>query len=131
MKQLRYICQPCLALLLLSCTSSQYVIDKNPRKDNPVDEIAWLKEKTKGLKNTVCQITLFEKEGKYYYSLYRPTPGAFDKSTTVVYDQEGEICLTFGGLMPPQRRAAVNAFFKNAQNKGVIWECKAREKKGE
>ena len=127
MKQLRYICQLCLALLLLSCTASQYVIEKNPRKDNPVDEIAWLKEKTKGLKNTACQITLFEKEGKCYYSFYRPTPGAFDKNTTTVYDSEGKMCLKYGGLMPPARREVVRQFFEGAVDKGVIWECRLRE----
>ncbi len=121
----------CCCLLLCACASSKYIVEKNPRHDNPVDEIRWLKERTQELRDTECQITLFEKEGKSYYSVYRPTPGAFDKNTTVVYDQEGKICLTFGGLMPPQRRAAVNAFFKGAQNKGVIWECKLREEKND
>ena len=76
----------CCCLLLCACASSKYIVEKNPRHDNPVDEIRWLKERTQELRDTECQITLFEKEGKSYYSVYRPTPVAFDKNTTVVYD---------------------------------------------
>ena len=47
----------------------------------------------------------------------------------VVYDQEGNICLKFGGLMPPPKREIVKKFFENAENKGTIWECKQRHKK--
>ena len=39
------------------------------------------------------------------------------------------ICLKFGGLMPPPKREAVKKFFENAENKGTIWECKQRHKK--
>lgn len=131
MKVIKYCSLICCCLLLFACSSSKYVIEKNPERNNPVDEIAWLKDRVKGLRDTECQITLFEKEGENYYAVYCPTPGAFDKSTTVVYDQEGKVYLKAGGLMPPQRREAVNAFFKGAKNKGVIWECKLREKKGE
>ena len=73
--------------------------------------------------------TLYEKDGKNYYAVFATTPGALDKNTTVVYDQEGNICLKFGGLMPPPKREAVKKFFENAENKGTIWECKQRHKK--
>lgn len=114
-------------LLMIACASSPYVVDRNPQKHNPVDEIAWLKKQKKALENTPCRISLFEKEGKNYYSVYMPTPGAFDKNTTTVYDEEGNICLKYGGLMPPARKAAVKEFFEGAVDKGVIWECRLRE----
>lgn len=114
-------------LLMIACAGSPYVVDRNPQKHNPVDEIAWLRKQKKELENMPCRIALFEKEGKAYYSIYMPVPGAFDKSTTVVYDEEGNLCLKYGGLMPPARRVAVEQFFKDAVEKGVIWECRLRE----
>lgn len=118
----------CTGLLMLSsCTSSKYVVEKNPAKHNPVDEIEWLKERKKVLSQAECRITLYEKEGALYYAIYMPTPGAFDKNTTTVYDSEGKMCLKYGGLMPPARREAVEQFFEGAVDKGVIWECRLRE----
>ncbi len=117
----------CGAVLLLSCGSSRYVVEKNPARHNPVDEIAWLKEQKKSLSQTECRITLYEKAGERYYVIYKPTPGAFDKNTTTVYDSRGEMCLKYGGLMPPARRKAVEQFFEGAIDKGVIWECRPRE----
>lgn len=117
----------CGVLLLLSCAGSKYVVEKNPNRHNPVDEIAWLKERKKALSQAECRITLYEKEGALYYVIYMPTPGAFDKNTTTVYDSEGKMCLKYGGLMPPARREAVRQFFEGAIDKGVIWECKLRE----
>ena len=72
-------------------------------------------------------VTLYEKEGALYYAIYMPTPGAFDKNTTTVYDSEGKMCLKYGGLMPPARREVVRQFFEGAVDKGVIWECRLRE----
>ena len=87
------------------------------------------KKRKKEFEKRECQITLYEIDGKNYYAVFATTPGAFDKNTTVVYDQEGNICLKFGGLMPPPKREAVKKFFENAENKGTIWECKQRHKK--
>lgn len=118
----------CTGLLMLSsCTSSKYVVEKNPAKHNPVDKIEWLKERKKVLSQAECRITLYEKEGALYYAIYMPTPGAFDKNTTTVYDSEGKMCLKYGGLMPPARREVVRQFFEGAVDKGVIWECRLRE----
>lgn len=117
----------CGGMLLLSCGSSRYVVEKNPARHNPVDEIAWLKEQKKSLSQTECRITLYEKAGELYYAIYMPTPGAFDKNITTVYDSQGEICLKYGSLMPPARRKAVEQFFEGATDKGIIWECRLRE----
>ena len=64
----------CGGMLLLSCDSSRYVVEKNPARHNPVDEIAWLKEQKKSLSQTECRITLYEKAGELYYAIYMPTP---------------------------------------------------------
>lgn len=117
----------CAGLLMLSCSGSKYVVEKNPAKHNPVDEIGWLKKQKKSLSQAECRITLYEKEGALYYAIYMPTPGAFDKNTTTVYDSKGEMCLKYGGLMPPARRKAVEQFFDGAIDKGVVWECRLRE----
>ena len=111
MKNSRYLILVFCGLLLFSCTGNKYIVERTPKHNNPVDEISWLKKR------------------KNYYAVFATTPGAFDKNTTVVYDQEGNICLKFGGLMPPPKREAVKKFFENAENKGTIWECKQRHKK--
>ena len=80
-----------------------------------------------GVKNVQAVRALYEKAGELYYAIYMPTPGAFDKNITTVYDNQGEICLKYGGLMPPARRKAVEQFFEGATDKGVIWECRLRE----
>lgn len=129
MKAIRnFITLLCAGLLMLSsCAGSKYVVEKNPARHNPVEEIAWLKEQKKSLSQTECRITIYEKAGELYYAIYMPTPGAFDKNITTVYDSQGEICLKYGGLMPPARRKAVEQFFEGATDKGVIWECRLRE----
>ena len=129
MKAIRnFITLLCAGLLMLSsCAGSKYVVEKNPARHNPVEEIAWLKEQKKSLSQTECRITLYEKAGELYYAIYMPTPGAFDKNITTVYDSQGEICLKYGGLMPPARRKAVEQFFEGATDKGIIWECWLRE----
>ena len=101
MKNSRHLILVFCGLLLFSCTGNKYIVERTPKHNNPVDEISWLKERKK----------------------------EFDKNTTVVYDQEGNICLKFGGLMPPPKREAVKKFFENAENKGTIWKCKQRHKK--
>ena len=129
MKNSRYLILVFCGLLLFSCTGNKYIVERTPKPNNPVDEISWLKKRKKEFEKRECQITLYEKDGKNYYAVFATTPGAFDKNTTVVYDQEGNICLKFGGLMPPPKREAVKKFFENAENKGTIWECKQRHKK--
>ena len=129
MKNSRYLILVFCGLLLFSCTGNKYIVERTPKHNNPVDEISWLKERKKEFEKRECQITLYEKAGKNYYAVFATTPGAFDKNTTVVYDQEGNICLKFGGLMPPPKREIVKKFFENAENKGTIWECKQRHKK--
>ena len=129
MKNSRYLILVFCGLLLFSGTGNKYIVERTPKHNNPVDEISWLKERKKEFEKRECQITLYEKDGKNYYAVFATTPGAFDKNTTVVYDQEGNICLKFGGLMPPPKREIVKKFFENAENKGTIWECKQRHKK--
>ena len=121
MKNSRYLIFVFCGLLLFSCTGNKYIVERTPKHNNPVDEISWLKERKKEFEKRECQITLYEKDAT--------TPRAFDKNTTVVYDQEGNICLKFGGLIPPHKREAVKKFFENAENKGTIWKCKQRHKK--
>ena len=114
MKNSRYLILVFCGLLLFSCTGNKYIVERTPKHNNPVDEISWLKKRKKEFEKRECQITLYEKDGKNYYAVFATTPGAFDKNTTVVYDQEGNICLKFGGLMPPPKREAVKKFFENA-----------------
>lgn len=111
MKNSRHLILVFCGLLLFSCTGNKYIVERTPKHNNPVDEISWLKERKKEFEKRECQITLYEKEGKNYYAVFATTPGAFDKNTTVVYDQEGNVCLKFGGLMPPPKREAVKKFF--------------------
>ena len=49
MKAIRnFITLLCAGLLMLSsCAGSKYVVEKNPARHNPVEEIAWLKEQKK------------------------------------------------------------------------------------
>lgn len=97
MKNSRYLILVFCGLLLFSCTGNKYIVERTPKHNNPVDEISWLKERKKEFEKRECQITLYEKDGKNYYAVFATTPRAFDKNTTVVYDQEGNICLKFGG----------------------------------
>ena len=111
MKNSRYLILVFCGLLLFSCTGNKYIVERTPKHNNPVDEISWLKKRKKEFEKRECQITLYEKDGKNYYAVF------------------GNICLKFGGLMPPPKREAVKKFFENAENKGTIWECKQRHKK--
>ncbi len=129
MKTIRYIAGLCAMLLFFSCSSSRFVVEKNPQKHNPVDEVAWLKEQKKEFENTLCRITLYEKEGKTYYEIYKPVEGAFDMKTTTLFDEAGNSVMSYGGLMSPARQAVIDQFFEGATQIGVVWEASPKKEK--
>ncbi len=118
MKPLRHIIYIGVLLLTLACSGSKKAAETS------TDTLAWLQEIKEYAQEhkAPCRIILYEKEGESYYSVYLPTPGVYDRYTTTVYNQAGEVCLKYGGLMPPQRQAEVNKFFETAQEERVLWE---------
>ncbi len=130
MKTVRYILGLCGFILLLhSCANSQFVVEKNPQKHNPVDEVAWLKKQKKEFETSPCRITLYEKEGKTYYEIHKPIEGAYDMKTTTLFDESGNHVMSYGGQMPPARRMVIDKFFKEAEKIGIIWECNPKKER--
>lgn len=111
------------ALLMTACkskqaaTSSQYA--------------PWLQEKLASLNERYSEVTLFEIDGQPYYSVFVKGPEkSYDMNRTTIYDANGEEYLTLGG---PRRKSEKEInFFRNAENKGVIWQSDiAKEKNKE
>ena len=111
-----------VSLLLAGCKSYDH-ITKNPRKDNPVDKIGWLKEITEELKDRDSSVTLWELDGKTYYGVNVKGPEkSYDMDRTTIYAADGSVYLVYGGLMAPPLREKANAFKNKAVYRGVIWE---------
>ena len=111
-----------LCLVLMSaCKSTQEV-------SAPTQHPDWLQSQMKELNDRHCEITLFEIEGVPYYAVFVKGPEkSFDMNRTIIYDAKGNIYLSLGGPRRPSEKEM--NFFKNAENKGVIWMSDlAREK---
>ncbi len=128
MKFFRYILLLSVSLLS-ACSGSRFIVEKNPSKHNPVDEVAWLKVQKNDFENSRCRITCYEKTGKTYYEIFKPIEGAYDLKTTYLYDEAGNCIMSYGGLMSPERRAFVEQFFEGATKIGIIWESNPKEEK--
>lgn len=109
-------------VLMTACKSSQQANSVNNYPD-------WLQAKMGVLNERHSEITLFEHEGQPYYAVFVKGPDkSYDMNRTTIYDANGEVYLTLGGLR--KRNDKEIQFFNNAENKGVIWQSDiAREKK--
>lgn len=108
-------------VLMTACKSTQQVATSSSYPD-------WLQEKMGVLNERHSEITLFEYEGAPYYAVFVKGPEkSFDMNRTTIYDTNGNIYLSLGGPRKPNEKE--QTFFKNAENKGVIWMSDiAREK---
>lgn len=91
----------------------------------------WLQEKLATLNERYSEITLYEYNGERYYAVFvKGAEKSYDMNRTTIYDAMGETYLSLGGLRKKSEKEV--AFFRNAVNKGVIWQSdiakeKARE----
>lgn len=90
----------------------------------------WLQEKLTLLNQRHSEIRLYEWNGQPYYAIYVQGPEkSFDMNRTTIYNANGEEYITLGG--PPRPNEKADEFFRNAQNKGVIWQSDIAKEKAE
>lgn len=105
--------------LASSCKSKQAVASGLP---------AWLQEKVTTLNERYSEITRYEMDGATYYAVFVKGPEkSFDMNRTTIYDANGEVYLLLGGLRKKSDKE--NQFFRNAINKGVVWQSDAVKEK--
>lgn len=120
----------CIGILLLAgCSTSDYVVTKDPKRKNPVDRIEWLKSQKKELSRHECKITEYDVCGYKFYAIFRKGPkNSRELDITTIYNDKGEQILKYNGLVPEDVRPKVDDFYKSAEKVGVIWECRPAEK---
>ena len=99
------------AILLTACKRKQQTVTALP---------SWLQEQVVSLDQRYSVITLYELDGESYYALFCRGPRqSFDMNRTTIYDANGNIYMTLGGLKKKTEQEAY--FFTNAIDKGIIW----------
>lgn len=100
-------------------------------KENTTSQYApWLQEKFATLNERHCEITLFELDGQPYYSVFvKGSDKSYDMNRTTIYDANGEVYLTLGGMRKKSDKE--RNFFRNAENRGVIWQSDIAKAKNE
>lgn len=82
--------------------------------------VPWLQEKVSQVNDRYSTVTVYEMGDKPYYALFcRGPKNSFDMNRTTIYDAEGNVYLSLGGLR--QRSEKELSFFRDAKEKGVIW----------
>ncbi len=88
---------------------------------------SWLEEKTATLNERHSEITLWEFQGKNYYSVFVKGPErSYDMNRTTIYDADGNVHMSLGG--PRKRSEKEMEFFHQAINKGIVWQSDVVER---
>lgn len=109
------------ATLLVACKSKQHAATSLP---------IWLQENASSLNQRYSVITLYEYEGENYYAVFCRGPRqSFDMNRTTIYDSNGNIYMTLGGLKKKTEQEM--QFFRKATDKGVIWKSEVARQEGQ
>ncbi len=97
-------------------------------KENPVENIEWLKSTVKYYDNDIYQnwsevnLYMYNYKSSNAFVIEVWEIGSYDVPTPI-YDCDGRTLFVCGGLQPPQLDSC-NIFFQSATNKTLIWSKK-------
>ena len=109
-----------IALIGLAVLCSVWLTACKSKQQASSSLTPWLQESVATLNDRYSVIPLYELDGESYYAVFCRGPRlSFDMNRTTIYDADGNVYMTLGGMK--KRTGREEYFFNNAIDKGVIW----------